>query len=68
MQVFQQLFFYTNVKIYSKRTLSIPPVFYEAIQHFFDGFPKSVGRLRRKKNTAVCSGVRRRGKGVYFTK
>ena len=48
MQVFQQLFFYTNVKFYSKRTLSIPPVFYEAIQHFFDGFPKSVGRLRRK--------------------
>ena len=67
MQVFQQLFFYTNVKFYSKRTLSIPPVFYEAIQHFFDGFPKSVERLRCKESTGVCSGVRRRGnyKGVW---
>lgn len=48
MQVFQQLFFYKNVNFYSKRTLSNPSVFYEAIQHFFDGFPKSVGRLRCK--------------------
>ena len=51
MQVFQQLFFYKNVNFYSNRTLSNPSVFYEAIQHFFDGFPKSVGRLRRKKST-----------------
>ena len=68
MQVFLQLFFYKNVNFYSNRTLSNPSVFYEAIQHFFDDFPKSVGRLRCKKSTAVCSGVRRRGKGVYFTK
>ena len=68
MQVFQQLFFYKNVNFYSNRTLSNPSVFYEAIQHFFDGFPKSVGRLRCKESTGVCSGVRRRGKGVYFTK
>jgi len=54
MQVFQQLFFHKNVNFYSNRTLSNPSVFYEAIQHFFDGFPKSVGRLRRKKSTAVC--------------
>ena len=67
MQVFQQLFFYRNVNFYSNRTLSNPSVFYEAIQHFFDGFPKSVGRLRCKKSTAVCSGVGRRGnyKGVW---
>lgn len=66
MQVFLQLFFYKNVNFYSNKTLSNPSVFYEAIQHFFDGFPKSVGRLRCKKSTAVCSGVRRRGnyKGV----
>lgn len=66
MQVFQQLFFYKNVNFYSNRTLSNPSVFYEAIQHFFDGFPKSVGRLRRKNSTGLCSGVRRRGnyKGV----
>ncbi len=43
MQVFQQLFFYKNVNFYSKRTLSNSSVFYKAIQHFFDGFPKSVG-------------------------
>lgn len=49
MQVFQQLFFYKNVNFYSNRTLSNPSVFYEAIQHFFDGFPKSVGRLRCKE-------------------
>ena len=57
MQVFQQLFFYKNVNFYSKRTLSNPSVFYEAVQHFFDGF----------QSTGVCSGVRRRGnyKGVW---
>ena len=59
MQVFQQLFFYKNVNFYSNRTLSNPSVFYEAIQHFFDGFPKSVGRLRRKKSngTEVTKGA-----------
>jgi hypothetical protein len=29
------------------------PVFYEAFQHFFDGFQKSVGRLRSKFSVAV---------------
>ena len=68
MQVFQQLFFYKNVNFYLNRTLSNPSVFYEAIQQFFDGFPKSVGRLRCKESTGVCSGVRRRGndKGVWY--
>ena len=29
------------------------PVFYEAFQHYFDGFQKSVGRLRSKKSIAM---------------
>ena len=34
-----------NAKFFSPH---IYPLFYEAFQHFFDGFPKSVTRLRSK--------------------
>jgi len=42
--------FQTFPQLFSRKIAENHPVFYEAIQHFFQGFQKSVGRLRSKKS------------------